>query len=75
MVYFVSYDESKKEMSRDRVVKFTMTARSIARPEVKKPEVSSGVFAYFCHCWERSERCLWQIQRGERVAAVKISAA
>ena len=33
------------------------------------PAGLSGVFG------ERSERCLWQMKRGERVAAVKISAA
>ncbi len=28
-----------------------------------------------CYSGKRSERCLWQMKRGERVAAVKISAA
>ena len=51
------------------------SGRGVARPEVKEPEVPSGAFAYFCHCWERSERCQWQMKRGERVAAVKILAA
>ena len=37
--------------------------------EVLKPTVSNGVFG------ERSERRRWRIQRGERVAAVKISSA
>ena len=65
----------KKKLSRNRVVKTYKSAQDIARPEVKEPEVPSGVFSYFCHCWERSERCQWQMKRGERVAAVKILAA
>ncbi len=60
---------------RERVAMGHKSAGCIARREVKEPEVPSGAFAYFCHCWERSERCLWQMKRGERVAAVKISAA
>ena len=40
----------KKKLSRNRVVKTYKSAQDIARPEVKEPEVPSGVFAYFCHC-------------------------
>ena len=65
----------KKKISRNRVVKTYKSAQDIARRSVKEPEVPSGVFAYFCHCWERSERCQWQMKRGERVATVKILAA
>ena len=69
------FNESKKKILCKRAVKSNIFTQRIARPEVKEPEVPSGAFAYFCHCWERSERCLWQMKRGERVAAVKISAA
>ena len=65
--------KTKKEISRDRAVEAGMAVPRIARREVKEPEVPSGAFAYFCHCRERSERRRWRIQRGERVAAVKIS--
>ena len=36
-----------------------------------------SVIASQCSHWrgERSERCLWQMKRGERVAAVKILGA
>ena len=45
-----SDNEVKKEFSRERVVCNHKSAQNIARPEVKEPEVPSGVFAYFCHC-------------------------
>ena len=67
--------KTKKEILCERVVRTYILVRGVARPEVKEPEVPSGAFAYFCHCWERSERCQWQMKRGERVAAVKILAA
>ena len=42
--------KTKKEILCERVVGTYILVRGVARPEVKKPEVSSGVFAYFCHC-------------------------
>ena len=35
---------------RERVGSAYNSVCSMARPEVKEPEVPSGVFAYFCHC-------------------------
>ena len=42
--------ESKKEIPCDRAAGIDNYVHIIARPEVKEPEVPSGVFAYFCHC-------------------------
>ena len=44
------FNESKKKTLCKRAVKSNIFAERIARPEVKEPEVPSGVFAYFCHC-------------------------
>ena len=41
------------KISRDRVVHIYNFVQCIARREVKEPEVPSGVFAYFCHCWQK----------------------
>ena len=47
------FNETKKEILRERVAGSYKSVRTIARPEVKEPEVLSGAFAYFCHCWQK----------------------
>ena len=42
--------KTKKEILCERVVGTYILVRGVVRREVKKPEVSSGVFAYFSHC-------------------------
>ena len=42
--------KTKKEIFWERVVGTYILVRGVVRREVKKPEVSSGVFAYFSHC-------------------------
>ena len=42
--------ETNKKILCEREVSNHNSVRVIARPEVKEPEVPSGVFAYFCHC-------------------------
>ena len=52
--------------------------RASPRREASALGVQTGVAIRIwppCVKGERSERCQWQMQRGERVAAVKISAA
>ena len=45
--------KQKKKILRERVVGTYNLVQSIARPEVKEPEVPSGAFAYFCHCRQK----------------------
>ena len=45
--------DTEKEITRERVAMGHKSAGCIARREVKEPEVLSGVFAYFCHCWQK----------------------
>ena len=42
--------ERNHKILRERVGSSCNSVCSIARREVKEPEVPSGVFAYFCHC-------------------------
>ena len=44
---------TKKEMLRERAAETYSLAQGVARPEVKEPEVPSGVFAYFCRYWQK----------------------
>ena len=45
--------KQKKKILRERVVGTYNLVQSIARPDVKEPEVPSGVFAYFCRYWQK----------------------
>ena len=45
-----SFDETTQEDLRERAERRIEFPQFIAREEVKKPLVSSGAFAYFCHC-------------------------
>ena len=45
--------KGKEKISRERAAGIFNSGPCIARREVKEPEVPSGAFAYFCHCWQK----------------------
>ena len=45
--------KGKEKISRERAAGIFNSVPCIARREVKEPEVPSGAFAYFCHCWQK----------------------